>query len=76
MVMFRNVAGDEPVTNWWDNGKNQIAFARGNKAFIVINNDDNPINNKLQTGLPGGKYCDVISGSLKGNVKEDVFRLS
>ena len=29
---LRNVAGAETVKNWWDNGKNQIAFSRGNKG--------------------------------------------
>jgi len=66
MAKFRNVAGDEPVANRWDNSANQIAFSRGKKAFIAINNDGSPINTKLQTGLPAGNYCDVISGGLSG----------
>ena len=33
MVKFRNVAGTELVRNWWDNGKNQIAFSRGSKGL-------------------------------------------
>lgn len=40
MVMFRNVVDGEPLSNWWDNGGNQIAFGRGNQGFIVINNDN------------------------------------
>lgn len=40
MVMFRNVAHGQPLLNWWDNGGNQIAFGRGDRGFIVINNDD------------------------------------
>ncbi|KFO26899.1 Pancreatic alpha-amylase [Fukomys damarensis] len=40
MVAFRNVADGQPFSNWWDNGSNQVAFGRGNRAFIVINNDD------------------------------------
>ncbi|XP_054166785.1 alpha-amylase-like [Oppia nitens] len=64
MVKFRNVAVNEPVANWWDFG-DQIAFSRGNKAFIAINNDNSkPINQLLKTGLPGGTYCDIISGNL------------
>jgi len=63
MAMFRNIAGFEPVRNWWDNGNNQIAFSRGNKAFIAINNDDYAMDVNLQTGLSGGSYCDVISGN-------------
>nr|WBB44926.1 alpha-amylase [Chrysogorgia stellata] len=65
MVHFRNVAGGEAVSNWWDNGSNQIAFCRGNKAFLAINNDDYNLNERLQTCLPAGDYCDVISGNLE-----------
>ena len=32
MVRFRNTAASQGVTNWWDNGNNQIAFSRGNKG--------------------------------------------
>ncbi len=66
MAKFRNIAADDPVANWWDNGSNQIAFSRGNKAFIAINNDNGPIHQKLHTGLPAGNYCDIISGNLSG----------
>jgi len=66
MAKFRNVASNESVANWWDNGNQQIAFSRGNKAFVAINNDDSALKAKLKTGLPAGKYCDVISGDLKG----------
>ncbi len=39
---------DTPVTNWWDNGNHQIAFCRGNKGFIAINNEpDIPLNEFL-----------------------------
>jgi alpha-amylase len=64
MVRFRNTAEGQPVSNWWDNGNNQVAFSRGNKAFLVINNDDFGLSQWFQTGLPQGQYCDVISGNL------------
>ncbi|XP_005388874.1 PREDICTED: pancreatic alpha-amylase isoform X2 [Chinchilla lanigera] len=68
MVAFRNVADGQPFTNWWENGSNQVAFGRGNKAFIVFNNDDWTLSQTLQTGLPAGTYCDVISGDkINGN---------
>ncbi|XP_076834577.1 amyAc_bac_euk_AmyA and Aamy_C domain-containing protein [Brachyhypopomus gauderio] len=62
MVKFRNVVNGQPYSNWWDNGNNQIAFGRGDRGFIVINNDDWDLNETLNTGLPAGIYCDVISG--------------
>uniref|UniRef100_A0A2K6A3V0 Alpha-amylase n=1 Tax=Mandrillus leucophaeus TaxID=9568 RepID=A0A2K6A3V0_MANLE len=68
MVAFRNVVDGEPFTNWYDNGSNQVAFGRGNKGFIVFNNDDWSFSLTLQTGLPAGTYCDVISGDkIDGN---------
>ncbi|XP_005367977.1 pancreatic alpha-amylase-like isoform X2 [Microtus ochrogaster] len=68
MVAFRNVVNGQPFSNWWDNGSNQVAFGRGNKGFIVFNNDDWALLITLQTGLPAGTYCDVISGDkIDGN---------
>uniref|UniRef100_A0A8C7Q4E7 Alpha-amylase n=1 Tax=Oncorhynchus mykiss TaxID=8022 RepID=A0A8C7Q4E7_ONCMY len=66
MVMFRNVVDGEPLSNWWDNGGNQIAFGRGNQGFIVINNDICSLDVTLYTGLHRGTYCDVISGQRSG----------
>ncbi|XP_026494961.2 alpha-amylase 2-like isoform X1 [Vanessa tameamea] len=67
MVGFRNVAGNTQVTNWWDNGNNQIAFCRGSRAFIAINGENLSLNQNLQTCLPAGRYCDVISGAKVNN---------
>ncbi|XP_068096132.1 pancreatic alpha-amylase-like [Hyperolius riggenbachi] len=67
MVIFRNLARDQPLLNWWDNGENQVAFGRGSVGFIVFNNDDWSFHKSLQTGLPAGIYCDVISGQKEGN---------
>ncbi|KAF6737359.1 Pancreatic alpha-amylase [Oryzias melastigma] len=66
MVHFRNVVSGQPHANWWDNGNNQVAFGRGNRGFIVFNNDDWALDVTLNTGLPGGTYCDVISGNKDG----------
>ena len=66
MVKFRNVAHGTDFNDWWDNGNNQIAFCRGNKGFIAINNDNYDMKETLQTCLPAGSYCDVISGSTNG----------
>ena len=65
MVMFRNVTSETSINNWWSNGNNQIAFGRGNKGFVAINKEDKPMNHVLQTEMPAGNYCDVISGSVK-----------
>ncbi|XP_055958799.1 alpha-amylase [Patella vulgata] len=65
MVAFRNKAGGDGLSNWWSGGDYQIAFSRGNKAFIAMNLDGFDINANLNTGLPSGTYCDVISGNLE-----------
>ncbi len=63
MVGFRNYTqGSNTTDNWWDNGNNQIAFGRGNKGFVVINNEGATLNETLYTGLPAGEYCDVLAG--------------
>jgi len=67
MVAFRNAAGNNEITWWWDNGLNQISFVRGNKAFIAINNDLHDLNMRLFVGVPAGTYCDIISGQRVGD---------
>ncbi|XP_061694235.1 alpha-amylase-like [Syngnathoides biaculeatus] len=67
MVIFRNVVDGQPHTNWWDNQANQVAFGRGNRGFIVFNNDNWDLDVNLNTGMPGGTYCDVISGQKEGD---------
>ncbi|XP_022108600.1 alpha-amylase-like [Acanthaster planci] len=64
MVGFRNIAAGQPLTNWWNNGNRQIAFGRGDKAFVVINNEDYPLLQTLKTGLPSGEYCNIILGDF------------
>jgi len=48
MVRFRNFVAGTKLNDWWDNGNNQIAFCRGDKGFIAINNDGGPLNAQLQ----------------------------
>ncbi|EEZ98452.1 Alpha-amylase A-like Protein [Tribolium castaneum] len=51
-------------TNWWSDGNQQIAFGRGNKGFVAFTIGYD-LNQHLQTGLPAGSYCDVISGNAE-----------
>jgi alpha-amylase len=62
MVKFRNTAAGTAVTDWWDNGGNQIAFGRGDKAYVAINHEGSSLTRTFQTSLPAGSYCDVQSG--------------
>ncbi len=52
MALFHNRTEGQPVSNWWDNGNNQIAFGRGDKGFIAINNESGSLVASLQTALP------------------------
>lgn len=45
-----------------------IAFSRGARGFIAFNGQfGQNMTVKLQTGLPAGTYCDVISGNKVGS---------
>jgi alpha-amylase len=66
MVAFRKATvGAETITNFWDNKNGQIAFGRGAKGFVVINDEDAALSRAFTTNLPAGTYCDVITGGLK-----------
>ncbi|MBT2482863.1 carbohydrate-binding module family 20 domain-containing protein [Streptomyces sp. ISL-94] len=62
MVGFRNAARGQVVTDWWDNGADQIAFGRGAKAYVAINHEGSALTRTFQTSLAAGDYCDVQSG--------------
>ena len=59
MVAFRNVTDGTGVSNWWDNGNNQIAFSRGNRGFVAINREGGTLSRTFSTGLPDGQYRNV-----------------
>ncbi|MFE3637862.1 carbohydrate-binding module family 20 domain-containing protein [Streptomyces sp. NPDC059168] len=59
MVAFRNTTRGQGVTDWWDNGGDQIAFGRGAKGYVAINHEGTSLTRTFQTSLPAGTYCDV-----------------
>ncbi|WP_169165577.1 carbohydrate-binding module family 20 domain-containing protein [Cellulomonas taurus] len=61
MVGFHNQVQGTVVTNWWDDGGNHIAFGRGSKGYVTINNGASAVTRTYQTSLPAGTYCDVIA---------------
>ena len=63
MALFHNRTEGTAVSNWWDNGNNQIAFSRGDKGFVAINNESGSLVASVQTGLPAGEYCNILSGN-------------
>ncbi|MBD0420037.1 alpha-amylase family protein [Streptomyces sp. TRM S81-3] len=59
MVAFRNATRGQPVTGWWDNGGDAIAFGRGSKGYVAINHESGPLTRTYQTSLAAGTYCNV-----------------
>lgn len=67
MVKFRSTVAGTGV-DWFVQGTgNQIAFARGAKGFVAINNDGATWDASLQTMLPAGTYCNVTQGQLNAS---------
>lgn len=64
MVKFRSTTSGQGVDNFVSSTVNQIAFGRGNKGFVAINNENSIWNATFQTLLPAGTYCNVIQGLL------------
>jgi alpha-amylase len=64
LVGWHNAVGKAAVNNWWDDGANLIAFSRGSRGWITLNNDKVAHTQVFTTGLSAGTYCDVTSGSV------------
>ncbi|MBX6168487.1 MAG: alpha amylase C-terminal domain-containing protein [Thermobispora bispora] len=68
MVGFYNAVQGTSVANWTDNGGNLIAFSRGDKGWVAINNENSSVTRTFTTGLPAGTYPNVAgSGSVTVN---------
>lgn len=59
MIGFYNAVRGTKVTNWQDDDDNNVAFSRGNKGFLAINNTEKPQKVNYKTDLPDGEYCNV-----------------
>ncbi len=66
MVRFRRAVAGTDVNHWFDDGANAIAFSRGNKGFVAINNGSAALAATIATGMPPGTYCDLLTGGLAG----------
>ena len=63
MVAFRNAVAGTNKANWFDQN-NEVAFSRGNKGFFAMAKSGH-MDRTLQTGLPAGQYCDLITNCAK-----------
>jgi alpha-amylase len=64
MVRFHNVVGGAGLANWYDDSVNLIAFSRGDKGWLAVNNHVDAKTITVTTGLRRGTYCDVVHGSV------------
>ncbi|MGW6909677.1 alpha-amylase [Streptomyces sp. NPDC054940] len=64
MVGWHNHVGDAKIRNWYDDGANLIAFSRGSKGWIAVNNHRTSQTATFRTGLSAGTYCDVTHGEI------------
>ena len=63
MVGFRHVVAGTDINHWWDNGASAIAFSRGAKGFVAINNGTNQLDTTIATAMAAGTYLDLLTGS-------------
>lgn len=63
MVGFHNYTYGTNITHWYDDGVNLIAFGRGVKGWITINNETTAQTHAFATGLPAGTYCNIVHGT-------------
>lgn len=73
MVKFREFTDGTPLEHWWQDGRNRIAFSRGDKGFVAINRTNAPLVATIKTAMPAGTYCEIIHGqdcSLRLSVSE------
>lgn len=67
MVAFRTVTSGQGIDYFVTGTANQVAFARGSKGFVAINNEYSAWNATFQTLLSAGTYCNVVQGVLNAN---------
>ena len=64
MVGFHNTVAGTPVTDWWSNGGNQIAFGRGPAGYVSFNRSSGSLTRTFSSSLPAGTYCDIANGDF------------
>ena len=72
MIEFHNMTGQTPVSDWWDNGDNVVAYGREDKGFVVLNNSADSVHQTFQTSLKAGTYCNVLVRAPAGKCGETV----
>ena len=68
LVFIQNQRHTERGTetlSYQDGRTNLIAFSRGAKGWLAINNSVASSTRTFQTGIAPGTYCDIIDGSYR-----------
>ena len=65
LVKWHNRVGSATRHDWRDDGENVISFRRG-RGWVAFNNNAVAEQRTVQTGLPRGRYCDLVSGHRSG----------
>ncbi|SDR87189.1 alpha-amylase [Friedmanniella luteola] len=63
MVGWHDYVGKAKRANFWSDDANVVAFSKGNRGWVALNNGAAAKQVRVQTGLPGGRYCDVVGGA-------------
>ena len=66
MIRFRRAAAGTNRNSNWDNGTQAVAFSRGDKGFVAINNGTTAVAAIIPSGLAAGTYCDLLTGGRVG----------
>ena len=65
LVRWHNAVGKARQADWWDDGENVISFRRG-PGWVAFNNNTTPKQITVDTGLPRGSYCDLVTRTSTG----------
>lgn len=75
MVQFRRqVSPAAPLNHWWSDGRDRIAFGRGDQGFVAINRSSEPFTQTFQTSLPAGTYCNLLASPDVSAASVEAFR--
>jgi alpha-amylase len=66
MVGFRKAMAGHEVSRTWDNAGDAVALTRGNRGWVMINAGATSVTATVNTGLPVGTYCDLLTGGRVG----------
>lgn len=66
MVGFRKAMAGTEVTRTWDDAGDVVAFTRGDRGWVMVNAGANSVTATINTGLPTGTYCELLTGGRTG----------